>query len=89
MNHYRCIPYLRAAALVGLAIAAAACTRQMSQDPARAGAPTAEVPGGSAWRHPADGQTVAGRRDVYIGDTFADVQRSLGSKPQDAEAPSF
>ena len=79
----------RTMALVGLALAAAACTRQMDPDSPKAVAPSAALRGGSASMKAAEVRTVGERRDAFIGDTFADVQKALGSKSQDPDAPSF
>jgi hypothetical protein len=88
MNLLRTVPIM---ALVALAVTAASCTRQVSPsaDPARSIARSGELRGSSGLIKASDGNVAGERRDVYFGDAFSEVQKALGSQPQDAESPTF
>ena len=81
---------VRVLTLVGLAFTAASCTRQVSQgsDPAHAVAQASESRA-SGLMKAADSNAEGARLGAYIGDAFSTEQKSLGSRVQDPDSPTF
>ena len=82
---------VRVLTLVGLAFTAASCTRQVSQagDPAHAVAQASESRASGLMKAADSNAEGARRLGAYIGDAFSTEQKSLGSRVQDPDSPTF
>lgn len=74
---------IRTSILMCAAVAVSACSEQGPQSPEIRKTPVALK------AHATEVKDVEGRVDAYFGETFSEVQKALGSRPPEPEAPSF